>query len=71
MLRSKRRGGDMDIHKRALRHMREARAAGWHAQSMICDAAVEALIAEGYPEEQASAAVQVVWADKFAITSPI
>jgi Uri superfamily endonuclease len=61
----------MEIHQRALRHMREARAAGWHAQSMICDAAVEALMSEGYPEEQASAAVQVVWADHFAIAPPV
>lgn len=60
-----------EIHKRALHHMRQAQAVGYHTQSLVCDYAVEALKLEGYSEEQASAAVQVVWADKFAITSPI
>jgi hypothetical protein len=37
-----------EIHAAALRHMRAAQAVGWHTQAMICDAAVSALIAEGY-----------------------
>ena len=70
----KRRDGDMtrrdDIHAAALRHMRRAQAEGWHAQSMITDKAVQALILDGYSEQDATAAVQVVWAQRFEITPP-
>lgn len=54
------------IQALALKHMRAAQAEGHHAQSLMCDRAVMALEAEGYPTEQAEAAVQAVWAKHFA-----
>ena len=60
-----------NIKREALRHMRTCLSVGWDTQAQMCDYAVTALMQEGYTEEQANAAVQVVWADHFAITDPI
>ena len=60
-----------DIHAAALRHMRDTQARGWHEQALICDLSVEALMLDGYPEQDATAAVAVVWSRHFAITDPI
>lgn len=51
--------------------MRMAQALGYHAQSMMQDFAVQGLVADGYTEQDANAAVQVVWSAHFSITDPI
>ena len=60
-----------DIHRLAHKYMRMAQALGYHAQSMMQDFAVQGLIADGYTEQDANAAVQVVYAAHFSITDPI
>lgn len=59
-----------DIKKAAHAHLKAAQALGYHAQSTACDLAVQALILDGYSEQDANAAVQVVWAEKFTIYPP-
>ena len=59
-----------EIQRRCRRYMQEAQAAGYHAQSLICDTAITALIADGYTPEQADRAAQIVWTRHFAIYGP-
>ena len=59
-----------EIQRRCRRYMQEAQAAGYHAQSLICDTAITALIEDGYTPEQADRAAQVVWTQHFAIYGP-
>jgi Holliday junction resolvasome RuvABC DNA-binding subunit len=60
-----------NIKAEALKQMRLAQSVGWHTQAQMCDFAVQALMLAGYTEQQSESAVQVVWAERFAITSPI
>lgn len=60
-----------NIKAEALKQMRLAQSVGWHTQAQMCDFAVTSLMQDGYTEQQAEAAVQVVWAERFSITSPI
>jgi hypothetical protein len=50
------------IQSRAKSHMAQARLYGWHERHLIVDYAVAALAAEGYDEDNASAAVEAEWA---------
>ena len=59
-----------EIQRLCRRYMQEAQAAGYHAQSLICDMAIESLIADGYTPEQADRAAQIVWTQHFAIYGP-
>ena len=59
------------IQARALRHMREAQAAGWSTKALICDYAQAALEAEGFDETNAGAAIEVVWSRHFATMPPL
>lgn len=60
-----------DIHTMARKYMRMAQALGYHAQSMMQDFAIQGLLEDGYTEQDANAAVQVVYAAHFSITDPI
>ena len=59
------------IQTRALRHMREAQAAGWSTKALICDYAQSALEAEGFDETNAAPAIEVVWSRHFATMPPL
>ena len=59
------------IQARALRHMREARAAGWSTKALICDYAQAALEAEGFDETRAATTIEVVWSRHFATMPPL
>jgi len=59
-----------DIHALARKYMKMAQALGYHAQSLMMDFAVQGLIADGFPEQDANAAVQVVWTAHFEIQPP-
>ena len=59
----------LHIQARALRHMREAQAAGWSTKALICDYAQAALEAEGFDETNAATAIEVVWS-RFFVTMP-
>ena len=59
------------IQARALRHMREAQAAGWSTKALICDYAQSALEAEGFDETNAATTIEVLWSRHFAITPPL
>ena len=59
-----------EIQRLCRRYMQEAQAAGYHAQSLICDMAITALIEDGYTPEQADRAAQIVWTQHFAIYGP-
>jgi len=60
-----------DIHRLAHKYMRMAQALGYHAQSRKQEFAVQGLLADGFTEQEANAAVQVVWSAHFSITDPI
>lgn len=60
-----------DIHRLAHKYMRQAQALGYHAQSMMQDFAIEGLLADGFIEQEANAAVQVIWAAHYTITDSI
>ena len=60
-----------DIQRLAHKYMRQAQAHGYHAQSMMQDFAIEGLLADGFTEQDANAAVQVAWIAHFSITDPI
>ena len=60
------------IQTRALRHMREAQAAGWSTKALICDYAQRlGLFAQGFDETNAATAIEVVWSRHFAIMPPL
>lgn len=59
------------IQARALHHLREAQAFGWHQRRLMVDYACAALEAEGYDETNAAAAVEAVWTQRFAIHGPV
>ena len=59
------------IQARALKHMREAQAAGWSTKALICDYAQAALEAEGFDETNAATAIEVMWSRHFAIAPPL
>jgi hypothetical protein len=60
-----------DIHERAKRHLSAAIAFGWKAESMCCDYAENALVAEGYSRDKASDAVTLAWDNHFRIYPPV
>ena len=59
------------IQARALRHMREAQAAGWSTKALICDYAQAALEAEHFDADNAARAIEIVWAEYFSISPPL
>ena len=59
------------VQARALRHLREAQAAGWSTKALICDYAQAALEAEGFDETNAATAIEIVWSRFFATMPPL
>jgi hypothetical protein len=55
----------------ALDAMRDALAQGWSGQHLMQDHARHVLADAGYSDDDANAAVQVVWARHFAIMPPV
>jgi len=62
---------DQFAQQRALRHMRDAQAFGWHEKHLICDYAQAAMEMERFDADNAARIIEIVWARNFQTQPPI